>query len=219
MIRIFINWIQKQRNLKNQKRLFNKDVSIISSNCTGGVLYHWLGLKFKSPFINLYMDNKDFLMALENFDEFIDGEVTEDKTSEFSYPVGIGIHGERIHFMHYTTFAEALKKWNERKKRINRDNIAIMLTNFGTGLTHKEIANCQNATITGGETIVKRFEQLPFKNKIILSGYDLNSPNHFKLKGYPDKKGYNIFRTKNILGQRYIDQFDYVEFFNKCQIK
>ena len=164
------------------------------------------------------MDNEDFIKAMENFDEFIMNEIIEDIDSKKSYPVGIGYHGEKIHFMHYKDFPSAKKKWDERKKRINRDNIAIMLTNFGTGLTQQDIQKCTNDRREGGGmTIVDRFEKLPFKNKIILSGYDLQSKLSFILKGYPDyKSGYTIFRTMNIFGKRYIDQFDYVGFINKC---
>ena len=59
-------------NKANQLRLVNKNMTIISSNCAGGFLYHWLGLEFKSPFINLFLSNEDFLEALENFDSFLD---------------------------------------------------------------------------------------------------------------------------------------------------
>ena len=217
LFKIYISFIQDIINKRNQKRLTNKNITLICSNCTGGVLYHWLNLEFMSPFINLYMDNKDFILAMENFDEFISSEILEDKESSYPYPVGVGCHGERIHFMHYDSFSIAINKWNERKLRINRDNIAIMLTNFGAGLDDDEIKNCINRNNTNEDSIIKRFESLPFKNKIILSGYNINSKYSFQIKQYPDyKPGYNIFRTQNIFGKRYIDQFDYVSFINKC---
>lgn len=121
---------QKCINRKNRSRLVNKKPTLICSNCTGGVLYHWLGLQFNSPFINLYMDNPDFIIAMENFDEFIQGDIKEYTDNTLNYPVGIGCHGEKIHFMHYSSFPEAISKWNERKQRINKENMAVMLTNF-----------------------------------------------------------------------------------------
>ena len=48
----------------------------------GGVLYHWLGLKFNSPFINLFMSNNDFLFAMENFDDFLRTPIIEDQGKE-----------------------------------------------------------------------------------------------------------------------------------------
>lgn len=125
IIQRFIRRRQEKINENNRKRLINRTPTLICSNCTGGVLYHWLGLKFQSPFINLYMDNDDFLTAMENFDEFINGDIIEDTNSGKSYPVGIGYGGCKIHFMHYKSFEDGIKKWNERKARINKDNMAI----------------------------------------------------------------------------------------------
>ena len=63
--------LQERINRKNRSKLTNLSPSLVCSNCTGGFLYHWLGLRFYSPFINLYMTNEDFLTALENWDLFI----------------------------------------------------------------------------------------------------------------------------------------------------
>mgnify|MGYP002241443975 FL=1 len=52
---IIKNHLQNNINKKNRKRLYNMKPTIIASNCTGGFIYHWLGLQFQSPFINLYM--------------------------------------------------------------------------------------------------------------------------------------------------------------------
>lgn len=41
-------------------RLKNKDFSIISRNCIGGVMYHDLGLKCTSPTVNLFFYPDDF---------------------------------------------------------------------------------------------------------------------------------------------------------------
>ncbi len=206
LVRKFIDWRHDCINRANRKRLTNHTPTLICSNCTGGVLYHWLGLEFRSPFINLYMENGDFLTAMENFDEFIAGEIIEDKNSGLNYPVGIAVHGERIHFMHYPDFDNALLKWNERKARINPNNMAIMLTNFGVG--------CDKI---GGDkaTVIQRFNQLPFKHKLIFSGEKIDEPNVVWLKGYNRASTtQNIFGTQSITGKRFIDQFDYVEYIN-----
>ena len=67
----YISFVQKIFNKVNRKKLKNKDFTLVTSNCTGGILYHWLGLKFRSPFINLYMSNEDYIKALENFELFL----------------------------------------------------------------------------------------------------------------------------------------------------
>ena len=122
---------QRQINENNRKRLTNTEPTLICSNCTGGMLYHWLGLKFRSPFINLYMTPEDFITALEHFDFFISGEITEVKESGKGYPVGRACDGTYIHFMHYSTFAEAITAWNRRKLRMDMNNAGIMLANGG----------------------------------------------------------------------------------------
>lgn len=48
-------WNYKHKNKsENRERLNCDDVTIISTNCTGGILYHDLGLEFKSPTVNLF---------------------------------------------------------------------------------------------------------------------------------------------------------------------
>lgn len=211
IIRKFISWRQRRINARNRRRLTNTTPTLICSNCTGGVLYHWLGLEFRSPFINLYMDNGDFLTAMEHFDEFIKADITEDTGSDKPYPVGIGPRGERIHFMHYPDFATAKAKWIERRRRIDPDNMAVMLTNLGAG------AEC----IGGGKsTVIQRFTKLPFKHKLIFSGEASDAPGVIHLKGYSKVENRkNIFGTQSISGRRYIDQFDYVDFINHLKDK
>ena len=88
-------------NKKNKDRLINSSPTLLCSNCTGGFIYHWLGLKFNSPFINLWMTPEDFVLALENFDEFISTPLICDENSNSDYPIGIGFNGVKIHFLHY----------------------------------------------------------------------------------------------------------------------
>ena len=43
-----------------QKSIKNKDFTLITSNCCGGVIYHLLNMRFDSPTINLWIDKKEF---------------------------------------------------------------------------------------------------------------------------------------------------------------
>lgn len=124
---------QNEIDSANRARLTNKDISLICSNCAGGIIYHWLGLRFNSPFINLYMTGEDYIKALEKWKEFLSAEIVEDTSADETYPVGIGYSGIKMHFMHYINFNEAIEKWNQRKARINPDNIAFMFTNYAGG--------------------------------------------------------------------------------------
>lgn len=200
MLKKLKDWLQSRINTENRKRLTNFTPSLICSNCTGGFLYHWLGLRFNSPFINLYMTNEDFVSALENWDYFIRGEIKEVRNSGYPYPVGEGYGGVKIHFVHYKSFSDALAKWKERRERINEANMGIMLTNWG-GVNL---------------TLLERFDQLPFKHKVVF--VDRPYPqirSAFCLRGFSKVKGVkNIYATQYIDGRRYIDQFDYVSFIN-----
>ena len=71
----------------NQCRLYNTEATIISSNCTGGFLMHWLGMRFNTPFINLALNDKDFILMLEHWDEFLEYPLIEVKDHEKIYPV------------------------------------------------------------------------------------------------------------------------------------
>ena len=157
------------------------------------------------------MSNEDFLTAMENFDEFIEGPIKEDIACGKDYPVGVGVHGERIHFMYYPDFNTAISKWNERKTRIDRSNMAIMLSNLGA----YDRPDSRNLREQKEMSIIQRFNALKFKNKIIFTGEEYNMPNVVHLKGWKKvqyKK--NIFARSSIFGKRYIDQYDYVSFIN-----
>lgn len=131
--KVVLDYLHEQINKKNRKRLTNMTPTLICSNCAGGFIYHWLGLQFRSPFINLFLTPEDFVTALENFDEFIDTPIRELKDSGKNYPVGVGAFGIKVYFMHYKSFDEAIAKWNERKNRIDKNNMGVMLTNYAGG--------------------------------------------------------------------------------------
>ena len=58
-------------NIKNRKRLINREFTIISSNCTGGVICHELGVRFDSPFVNVHINAPDFIKILKNLHYYV----------------------------------------------------------------------------------------------------------------------------------------------------
>src|SRR5574344_2087328 len=84
--------MQKKKNakmaLKAKEILTNKDFSIISQNCVGGVLYHDLGLKFTSPTINLYFEPLDFMRYILNLRKYNDCVPKIYMDEKRGYPVG-----------------------------------------------------------------------------------------------------------------------------------
>ena len=109
-----------------KKRLDNKNPTIISSDCAGGIISSNLGLKFNSPTINLYFSKGDFWEFVLNLNGYLSCELVEKKDADKSYPVGTLTLNDKtivINFMHYKSFDEAKNKWNERKKRVDFSNI------------------------------------------------------------------------------------------------
>jgi uncharacterized protein (DUF1919 family) len=129
----------------------------------------------------------------------------EEKDLYLGYPIGRGVHGELIHFMHYDSFTSAVYSWNKRKERMDFSNLGIMLTNFPRN---------------GDIELLKRFEQLPFRNRVAFVEKGMEECEHtFCIKGYWGSRGggRNLYATQYINGKRYIDQFDYVEFINNLE--
>lgn len=160
---------------------------------------HWLGMRFNTPFVNLAIKDKDFILMLEHWDEFLEYPIIEVRDHEKNYPVGKSILGIKLHFVHYKTFEEAMLKFEERKKRINQDNFGVLLSNWRGGLNE-----------------LKRYENLPFKHKIILSPYDVDgSKTIVKIDGVNRMiGGLPYLEYKNIFGSRYVDQWNFVDWIN-----
>ena len=196
-----------------QSRNKNKNFTLIARDCVGGVLYHQLGLKFLSPTINLFFVPEDFNLFCLNLPEYISSELVELKDSGVDYPVGLlspsngpSLKTIRVDFMHYESFEEAKMKWEERKKRINWDNIFIVST-FCYPI---EIA-------TFSEKLVKDWNQIKYKKVMLVDkkyGFDdeyiVDKPEECQeyawLLFQPDIS--NPFR-------RTFNDFDFIKFLNE----
>lgn len=190
-------------NEKNRKKLKNKDISIISMNCTGGILSHDLGLQFKSPTVNMFFRAEDFIKFCENLEyylsinEFVectDQSVIEERT----YPI-VYLGDLTLFMVHYHSVREAQEKWNERKKRVNWDNIVIINTDR-EGIT---------------EELKDRFEALPYRKVMFVHKPDKKHQSCYHIKGYENQNCVGIVTDPNTWdGKRPIDQFDWVGFLN-----
>jgi len=187
-------------NPVNRRRLKNHDFTILSNNCTGGLISHDLGKRFLSPTVNLFIKAPDFVKFLSNLDHYLKQEIVEIHKEGISYPVG-KLDDIEIYFMHYKDINEAREKWYERSKRINYDNIFIIMVDDN---------RCTKETI-------KQFEQLPYKNKVFLTNKRYkNCKTAYYIKGFENKEYIeDITMYKNIFGQKYYDNFDYVSWLNK----
>lgn len=73
--------------LEKRPPLKNKDFTIISSDCTGGMFYHELNQPFASPTINLFMMAKDYLTFCEDIPFWVEKKMIEIPHHEYQYPL------------------------------------------------------------------------------------------------------------------------------------
>ena len=195
--------INKFGSSYRRKKLKIKNLTIISNNCWAGIVSQYLGIKYYTPTIGLYFFSEEYIKFLERFDYYIKQklEIIDTKDSKY-YDEMIkknhknAIVGKlddvEIVFLHMKTGKEAIEKWNKRVKRINRRNIIFKFC---------EQNECSSEHI-------KRFENLPFKNKIC-----------FTTKDYPGYKSVIWFKdqVKNeevvrdyYESHRYLNIIDYI---------
>ena len=181
-------------------RLKNHHPTIIASNCIGTFIYYDMKMRFNSPTINLSFDMNDFVRFLENLHGYLEQPVVPHKDDRFDYPCGM-VGDVEIRFNHYKTIEEAAAKWDERKKRIDWDNLFIFGID-GDGCTYESM---------------QRFDSLPYKNKVIFTHKPYPEfTSAYYLQGFEDRDG--VYRPTDFKDQflirRYMDQFDYISFLN-----
>lgn len=195
--------LRSLKDTNDRKRLHNRNFTIFSTNCIGGIIYHNLKLKFLSPTINLWISPKDYIKLLKDPQKYLsNSNMHEIKIENIDYPVG-RLNDITIYGQHYKNFDELKYKWDERKKRINWDNTFVFMIERD-GCTYQDLLD---------------FDKLPYKNKVVFTqkkykdikscmvlpnSYDEENKNVNNLLQY--KSPFSILET--------IDGFDYVRFFN-----
>ena len=192
---------EKILNRINRLRLKNKHVSLLSNNCNGALILHDLRLRFNSPFVNLWLFPNDFVKYIKNIKHYMDCELQFEKYGDFPYPVA-RLDDIYIFFQHYKNEAEARRKWEERTRRIDLDNLWILMTERD-GCTFD---------------VMKQFDDLPYKHKVLLTHLpfkDISSSCY--VSGFEKEVECGIlsdFIPRQFLGRRYYDRFDYVAWLN-----
>lgn len=198
LLSIFFN---KRYSRKVRKQLKNDQFSILCTNCIGGVIYHRLGKAFLTPTINMWINQKEFLVFLENLEECLTADI-EFVESKYDYPVAMirCKDGDVIlHFNHAETEEAAKADWYRRRTRVNFDNLYIIMYDRD-GVTENDLL---------------RLEAIPCKNKVVLSDrtYD-RIPYVHKIKPRSVPFG-EQYLDKDWLGFRTFEKhFDYVGFLN-----
>ncbi len=132
-----VNPFAQYRRHVMRKKLNNTTPTFLCPNCIGGILFHDLGLQFRSPTVNLMMYQPDFINFATNLDHYLSKELHFYQDPDYTCPCA-KLDDITIHFTHYPTADVAEKKWNDRKSRINPDNLFIFATERD-GLTKEDI--------------------------------------------------------------------------------
>ena len=191
-------------------RLRNRDFSLITNNCIAGIIYHDLGLPFRSPTINLFFENEDFFRFAGHLEHYLSCEMEELHRPGISYPLGLlrrGAETVTVHFMHYDSYGQAAAKWRERAARVNPDNLYLIFEYPAVD----ESPEAQQA-------VKARFDALPWARKVLLtkrhsplSGQAVRRLGFYEEDYYPGKF---VAPNKRLPWRRYLDGFDYISFFN-----
>ena len=211
LYKYFLNWSDGNMNLLQRiewrvykelkkKRLKNITPTIISSNCNGEFIYYDMNLQFRSPTINLSFEMNDYVKMLENLKWYMEQPILPHEDLRYDYPTGM-LGDIEILFNHYETFEYAVKKWEERKKRIDWDNLFVLAID-GDGCTYDSI---------------QRFDRLPYKNKVIFTHIPYPEiQSAYYIKGFEKEDGVGVILhfKKQFWVRRYLDEFDYVSFLN-----
>lgn len=116
-------------------------------------------------------------------------------------PTGI-LEDIRIRFVHYGTFAEARDKWFDRAKRVDMDNLFLMLAQRD-GCTAED---------------VRRFDLLPYEHKVAFVAEPMADVSCAQYVPEFSMGGGQVSvlseYTSKLSGRRVMDAFDYVGFLN-----
>lgn len=195
---------EAKRCLKDMDRLKNKKPTIFSNDCIAGVFMKNYELPCKSPMINCAMWPDDYIKYLKNIEHYMKCDLVEKKT-EYSFPVGDLVSEEfgniEIRFMHYASFKEAKTLWKRRSKRIDLNNMNVILD--------------LNPYMEASEDAIQDFINLPYNKVLITTDKFRDTPcshyidmgNKIMIKGI-------MLKYKNLRGYRYYDDFDIVGWLN-----
>ena len=187
-----------------QKKLINDEFTIFSNDCFAGQVYHIMGKQFKSPTVNCFIRPIDFVKFLENVDWYLNQELIEVESS-LPYPVA-KLGNIHVYMVHYKTFDDGKSKWEERKRRINWDNVYVYMTDrYCLPMEYR-----------------KRYDNLPFKNKVLLTVNKHEGIECEKILKYKNDEccvGVSA-QIQNIFGKflfEYTEDWDYISWLN-CDI-
>lgn len=190
--------VRRQYLIKLRKRFKNPTLSVFASNCIGCLILHDLGVRFNSPFVNLYLNAEDYLKFLKKPREYLEMDFGKVET-EHPYPVAT-LGDLTFHFVHYRDYETAVTAFKKRTERINYENLFVIFSERD-GCTYEDLLT---------------FDNLPYKNKIVFTHLPYNDvESAFYIKGFEHEEQLgSMLGWDRRIGRKIYDRFDYVQWFN-----
>lgn len=196
------NPVAVSRQKRMRARLKADSVSFFTPNCLGGLLFHDLGLQFRSPTVNLMLLQTDFAKFMLDMEAYLKKEFVFFEKQGMNCPCA-HLGDITVHFTHYNSPQDAVTKWNSRVKRIDYSNIFIFIEERD-GLTKEQI---------------QALGKLPVKGIVAFTAHEYSDIPYavFLPKYEKDGEIGNILR-RNILdnSREYEEYFDFVKWFNEA---
>lgn len=186
--------------------LCRQRVSVIANNCWGGLIYHTLKSEFLSPFINMFLEDEDYIQLLGNLSYYLNcclkfDRYAKEPVLKSDYPV-CKLDDIELHFNHYKNMDEVEQKWYSRCKRINWDNLFVMM-------------------YTEKEESARRFSGLGFPKMVCFVPFEshLKSVHTLRLACLPQMKEVPFWMIVNGIAQMIYNDYDLVELLATGEIK
>lgn len=190
-----------KRREKMRKALTNKSPTFLCPNCIGGLLFHDLGLQFRSPTVNLMMYQTDFAKFVLDMDNYLKQELHFFKHQEYNFPCA-HLGDITLHFTHYHSEEEAERIWHDRATRIDKNNLFVFIEERD-GLTREDMIRL--GTIQARGLVVftaNAYPDIPYALQIPKYSADGEVGNILR-KSYFDEH------------HEYEEYFDFVKWFNE----
>ncbi len=168
-------------DIKKYLTLRESRISIISNFCNAGLIYEELGMEFLSPTIKMSCVGMQYIEFLKDMRKYLErsmqpriDRVIENGIEDFVPKGYIQDSDIEWSFPHSANAIENVDNWNKRRKRVNFDNIAVIMTIFSD------------------EEAVE-FSKIPIRKKIGFYYRELNLDSICYIPGWEDEK----IRLKN----------------------
>ncbi len=203
-------------DILERHHLKDETFSIISDNCWGNNIYKTLKRPYNTPFIALFIHPKCYLQILSNLDFYLSQELYSAEKSKYSdvpstYPVAKFIddsHEAELHFLHYTTFAEANEKWTRRCERLKQEIAkgTKLLVKFGCD---EQSSSC---------AYFEQFHALPFDFKLSISTQLFDHPKHIGAPNVYHRRRNEPYNGLALFRKRY-QYFDFINWVKDQKIE